>query len=104
MKRKLLLAAEALLLLCAVGGLQACVEEHYPYRSGYSAYGYAPPPYYTHARPYVAPPPVYLYGSYDQHHVYRDRDWWIRNHREWVEHHHPDWLASRHRGHDHDRD
>lgn len=92
MTRKILFAAEALFLLGGVFVLQACFGPRYA--PGYGRYGYAPGPAYTHAQPYVAPPPAYLYGDYDAHHVYHDRDWWVRNDRSWVQRHHPDWLAS----------
>ena len=31
-------------------------------------------------------------GAYDEHHHWRDREWWKKNHADWVHQHHPHWF------------
>ena len=100
-----------LLPVCAAMMLQACFDgggrHHYGRGYGYSpppAYA-APPPAYAYRQPppppaYRPPPPAYG-GDYDGHHVWHDRDWWVKNDRPWVEHHHPTWLGAPHHDHEH---
>lgn len=76
-------------------GLQGCfvVEEprHVAPAYGYPAYDY---PAYGYAAP---APPVLVYGDYDEHHAWHERNWWVNSRRDWVKEHHPDWLASKER-------
>lgn len=100
MKEKTSKILLVLLPISAALMLQACF-----YGGGYRYRGqgpYAPPAYspaYAAPPAYTYRPPPPVYGAYDQHHQWHDRDWWLKNDRPWVEHHHPTWL-----GHDHDRD
>lgn len=83
MKRNILRAAKAALVVAGMLSLSACFEERYP-APVYPTYGYAPG--YTYAAPPV------IVGDYDEHRVWHDRDWWVSNHRDWVENHHHEWL------------
>ncbi|MGH7934834.1 MAG: hypothetical protein ACREQN_16960 [Candidatus Binataceae bacterium] len=81
MRRKIILIAEALVLIFGTFTLQACFgEHHYNPAPGYG-YGYG------YQQPSVA------YGDYDQHHVWHDRDWWVQNDHDWAQQHHPNWFA-----------
>jgi hypothetical protein len=67
------------------------------------AYGYGASYYPYYPTPaYIAPGPV-VYGDWDEHHRWHDRDWWMANRRAWVESHHHEWLEGRlaHEGHEH---
>jgi hypothetical protein len=97
-------ASKVLLVLLPVGAalmLQACFfgGGHPYHRYGY---GYAPPPVDPPPVAYAYQPPPRVYGDYDDHHAWHDRDWWIKNNRPWVQHHHPAWLGHDHDDHDHD--
>ncbi len=104
MKVRKLISLLALVIL--LGGpalaLPGCFEEEYT-----PAYGYGS--YYPYGPGYAAPPVVY--GDWDEHHVWRDRDWWVEHRRPWVEEHHHEWLTARpvpyepyehHERHEHD--
>lgn len=93
-----------LLPLCAALTLQACFYGGGRHHYG-PGYGYSPSPVYAAPPPaysYRQPPPPRVYGDYDAHHVWHDRDWWVKNDRSWVEHHHPTWLSHGQDHHDHD--
>lgn len=68
------------LLASAMLTLSACYGPSYP-RYGYG-YGYS------------EPPPVAVYGAYDEHHAWHDSHWWVANRHDWVQHNHPEWIAS----------
>ena len=38
----------------------------------------------------MAAPPPNGYGDYDEHHQWRDQNWWYEHHPDWVAQHHPD--------------
>ena len=80
-----------LVLSALVGGsalaVEGCVAE-----TPVPAYGYSAP-YYPYGPATVGPPVVY--GDWDEHHAWHDRDWWVSNRRPWVEQHHQDWLTAR---------
>jgi hypothetical protein len=100
---KLRKAIGLLALTALIGGsalaVSGCFEEEYHTVPGY---GYGA--YY----PYAGPPVVY--GDWDDHRVWHDRDWWVNNHRPWVEEHHHEWIArplphqfyGHHERHEHD--
>jgi len=64
---------------------------------------YEEPRHVEPAYGYAAPAPaVVVYGDYDEHHAWHERDWWVSNRPEWVHDHHPEWLAKeRHEEHEH---
>lgn len=78
-----------LVLGTMVGGsamaLEGCIAE-----TPVPAYGYSTP-YYPYGPATVGPPVVY--GDWDEHRAWHDRDWWVENRRPWVETHHHEWLA-----------
>jgi len=97
-----------LALTTIIGGaalaVQGCVEAG----PGYG-YGYGYNNYYPYGSYYSAPPVVY--GDWDEHHEWHDRDWWVDHRRPRVEEHHHDWLTAHpaphelyghHEGHEHD--
>ncbi|HTY54288.1 MAG TPA: hypothetical protein VMB26_03755 [Candidatus Binataceae bacterium] len=58
--------------------------------------GYYPGPAYGPAYGYAEPrAPLVVYGDYDEHHAWHDRDWWVNSRPQWVHEHHPEWIASR---------
>jgi hypothetical protein len=84
-----------LALSALIGGsalaVQGCFEETVPaYDYGGPSYGYQAP-YYPYGPATVGPPVVY--GDWDEHRSWHDRDWWVSNRRPWVEEHHHEWLA-----------
>jgi hypothetical protein len=85
MKTKILMTLATIFLLAGMLPLAACESDYYgPYGPGYGyGYGYSP----TYA---------YL-GDYDEHHRWRDRDWWVDNHHSWVHEHHPEWVQRERR-------
>lgn len=86
---KLSRLVKALALTVTISGaliLQGCFEEHYVPAPAYGyGYGYGAPVYGGHV----------VYGDWDEHHIWHDRDWWVANRRPWVEQHHREWLAAR---------
>jgi hypothetical protein len=87
------LAGGALILTTLA--LQGCFESvpaTPAYGYSYPEYGYNPPVIYP-GRPVYGTPLVY--GDYDDHHQWHDRDWWMNNRRPWVEQHHREWLTAR---------
>src|SRR5208282_1821238 len=34
------------------------------------------------------------FGDYDEHHVWRDAQWWHGNNPEWMYSHHPEWVVE----------
>jgi hypothetical protein len=104
MKPRKLISLLALVVLLGGSALavEGCFEAPYT-----PAYGYGG--YYPSGPAYTAPPAVY--GDWDEHHLWHDRDWWVANRRPWVEVHHHEWLTARpaphevyghHEGHEHD--
>ncbi len=91
-------------LIATTLALQGCFESvpaapaygyNYPaYGYNYPAYGYNPPVIYP-GRPVYGTPAPTVYGDYDDHHQWHDRDWWVNNRRPWVEQHHREWLTAR---------
>lgn len=79
-----------LVLTALVGGaamaVEGCIAET-PVPVGYSA------PYYPYGPATVRAPAVY--GDWDEHHAWHDRDWWVANRRPWVAEHHREWLTAR---------
>ena len=101
---KMMSGLKVILFVGGAAAMQACFfGGGHPYYARPAPYAYGPAPVY-------AEPPVYAYapparaGDYDGRHVWRDRDWWVRNDRPWVTDHHPEWVGhDRDRDHDHDR-
>jgi hypothetical protein len=102
------LASGALILTTLA--LQGCFEAPVAPAYGYG-YGYNSPAVYPEGPVYGSPPPVVIYGDYDDYHRWHDRDWWVDNQRPWVEQHHREWLTARpaphqlyghHEGHERD--
>jgi hypothetical protein len=86
-----------LVLTALLGGsafaASGCFEETY----GPAPYAYGGPAYYPYGPGPAYRPPV-VYGDWDEHHAWHDRDWWMANRRPWVESHHHEWLE--HHGHE----
>jgi len=100
MKLRKLISVLALVVFLGGSALavQGCFEAPAP------AYGY-----YPYGSAYTTAPVVY--GDWDEHHVWHDRDWWVANRRPWVQQHHREWLTARpaphelyghHEGHEQD--
>jgi hypothetical protein len=34
------------------------------------------------------------WGDYDDHHNWRNQEWWMNHHPKWVHHHHPEWVGN----------
>jgi hypothetical protein len=57
--------------------------------------GYPPPP---GGYPAYAGNPAYnpANGAWDEHHKWRDREWWEKHHPDWVKQNHPEWWEHHH--------
>jgi hypothetical protein len=55
------------------------------YYPGHNYPGYAGNPGYNAAN-----------GAWDEHHEWRDRQWWLKHNPDWVKSNHPEWWANHH--------
>jgi hypothetical protein len=61
-----------------------------------------PPPPYNHGEynhngdpnwDHAHPADVHRDGDWDEHHQWRSREWWVKNHPKWAHKHHPHWFS-----------